>query len=223
VSARAGILALLVAATTVAGPSRGVADSSGPDSPRRWLSIGLLGGSTQWNPKLADYQWSVTPHAGFGAEAVAGFGRWEAGARVIRTGTSQTIGVPGAIDEAAVHATSFEAVARRSITSWRSIRASMIASTGLLHLGYDPDRVSIPSSGSGSTEVTLAPLNAWIGGAGLTLRRPLGGVWSLGLEVEQEIFALDTAHRNGSAIEQGSTSFGDWSARFELARIFASR
>jgi len=213
--------ALLVAAVA-ATPARSEAGpfSAASETPRRWFSIGVLGGSTQWNSKLADYQWSVTPRAGFGGEAMAGFGRLEAGIRFVRTGTSQAIGVPGAIDQTRVHATSFEVVTRARVWEWHQVQSLATVSTGLLHLGYDPDRVSIPS-GSGSTEVSFDPINAWAVGAGVALRRPLGGAWRMGVDVEQEMFALDTAHRQGGAIEQGRTSFGDWSARFELARIFA--
>jgi hypothetical protein len=43
------------------------------------------------------------------------------------------------------------------------------------------------------------------------------------MEVERRYFALDTAHRNGATIEYSRQSFGDWSARLELAMVYGLR
>jgi len=62
-------------------------------------------------------------------------------------------------------------------------------------------------------------VNEWIGGAGVALRRPFRGPWAAGVELDHRLFALDTAHRNGSVIEYKRQTFGDWSARLELAWV----
>ena len=41
--------------------------------------------------------------------------------------------------------------------------------------------------------------------------------WVTGVQVDYRVFSLETAHRNGDAIETGRESFGDWSARLAIA------
>jgi hypothetical protein len=57
----------------------------------------------------------------------------------------------------------------------------------------------------------------------VALRHALPGPWSTGLEVERRVFGLDTAHRNGSVIEERRETFGEWSVRLEVARWFGRR
>jgi hypothetical protein len=94
---------------------------------------------------------------------------------------------------------------------------------GRLHLGYAPDHVAVSASGSGAIPVTLAPIDEWVTGGGLALRRGLAGPWAVTLEADAQVFAMDTAHRNGGAIEMERERFSEWSARFELARIYGRR
>ena len=64
----------------------------------RWVSVSLLGGTAQPVSKLADYQWDVHPHAGWGAQALVGLGGWSVGPRLWRSGTSQALGLTGTPD-----------------------------------------------------------------------------------------------------------------------------
>jgi hypothetical protein len=45
----------------------------------------------------------------------------------------------------------------------------------------------------------------------------------VGFELDHRIFALETAHRDGSQIEMKREAFGDWSARLELAWLHGRR
>jgi hypothetical protein len=215
----AGIGALLLASVggAAASPRDGARD---PGS--RWFSIGLMSGSTRLDSGLSDYRWDMTPRMDWGAQALAGRGRFATGLRVWRAQTSQLIDPADAASAAQVRVTTTELVGHGRFATALGCDFMAVASTGLLHLGYHPDRVTVaPPLGGTPVAVDLAPVNEWVGGAGLAMRRPIGGAWAAGMEVEHGFFALDTAHRNGSTIEYGRRTFGDWSARFELA--WASR
>jgi len=183
----------------------------------RWMSLGLLGGPTLPDPSLDDYQWSMTPRFGWGAETLAGVGRYAAGIRLWTTRSPQELGVSGAPATTTVTRTSWELVGRATVARVAGFELCASASAGRVHLGYDPDQVSIPSPG-GPVEVNFAALNEWIGGGGLGVRRPLAHRWSAGLEIEHRIFALDTAHRAGTNVVSERSTFGDWSARLALDR-----
>lgn len=205
----AGLGALLLAAP--------VAAADGPAASGRWFSIGVLGGSTRLDDGLTDFQWDVTPRMDWGAQALVGGGRFGTGLRLWRTRSTQQIDPSAA---ATVHATSTELVGRGRVASVLGCDVMGVASAGMLHLGYQPDQVTVtPTGGGGPITVDLKAVNEWIGGAGLALRRPLGGPWAAGLEMDRRFFALDTAHRNGTVIEYGRRTFGDWSARLELAWV----
>ena len=49
---------------------------------------------------------------------------------------------------------------------------------------------------------------------------PDGRRFAIGTEVERRVFGLDTAHRAGATVVMDRESFGEWSARLELARVF---
>jgi hypothetical protein len=189
--------------------------------PGPWLSVGVLGGSTQFDPHLADYAWNVNPRAGFGAEALAGFGPVGGGVRVWRARTSQHLGLAEAPDPS-VDATSFDVVGRLRLFSLLGAQLQACASTGRLHLGYSPDHVLVGSGGS-AVDVALAPVDAWSYGAGLAVRRGLVGAWAAGVEVDAQRFSMETAHRSGSTIVTGNERFNDWSARLGLERVFGRR
>ena len=183
----------------------------------RWASLGLLTGPTLPDPSLSDYQWRMTPRIGWGAESFTGIGRYAAGIRVWSTSTPQELGVSGAPAATTVTRTSFELVGRATLARLAGYEWTASASAGRVHLGYRPDQVSISTAG-GPVDVSFAPLDEWIGGGGLGLRRPLAGPWSAGLELEHRIFALDTAHRAGTTVVSERSTFGDWSARLALTR-----
>jgi len=187
----------------------------------RWISLGVLSGSTVPDHALSNYQWSTSPHLGWGGQALLGFGRFATGARVWSTATDQAIGLP---DEASarVRRTSLELVGHGRLARWGGAELSGIASVGWLHLGYQPDQVTISSGGS-PVVVDLAPVNEWIAGGGLAIKRALASAWTLGLELDRRMFRLDTAHRDGNTIVERRETFGDWSARLELARLYSWR
>src|SRR5262249_37928795 len=150
-------------------------------------------GSTQPLASLADYQWDVRPHAAWGAQALVGSGRWSGGVRIWRSGTTQALGLPGTADPH-VSTTSYDLVGRPRVASWRGLECLGLASGGRLAIRYQPDHVTL-DTGANPVEVSFAPVWQWVAGAGLGVRAPLRGGWSLGLETERTVFALDTAHR----------------------------
>jgi hypothetical protein len=183
------------------------------------VSLGVLTGSTAPDHALADYQWDVTPHAAWGAQAIASLGPLEAGVRGWSTSTTQATGLAGT-PPVSVRETSFEMIGRRRLAGLAGVQWLAVASTGWLHLGYTPDRLMVATGGAQPPiAVTLAPVDTWIAGAGLGARRRIGA-WGFGLEVERRFFAFDTAHRSGTTVVERRESFGDWSARLELARYF---
>jgi hypothetical protein len=184
----------------------------------RWYSLGILTGSIRLDPALANYQWDVTPRLAWGGQVMAGEGRWALGPRVLATQTTQGSGVSGTSGPV-VHATSWELVGNARLAKPLGVELLALGSSGLLHLGYQPDQMTLDVSGT-PVVVDFHPIDEWIGGAGLAARRELVGPWRAGLEGEWRRFSMDTAHRNGSVIETQRQSFDDWSIRLELARRF---
>lgn len=214
--------AVLSAAPAVAGdpdsPGARVTWLSRPVTPsERWASVGALGGVTLPDPALADYQWQIAPRAGWGAVTLAGHGPWGIGLRAWTTATQQEIGAPGAPASTRVSTTSLELLGRLNVTVVHELTLSVTGAAGRFRLGYSPEHVTI-ATGGGPVEVTFAPVEDWVGGAGLALQRPLGSRWRAALEMEHRVFAIDTAHREGDQIVQGRSTFGDWSARIALER-----
>jgi hypothetical protein len=178
--------------------------------------VGLVTGSTQFDAELADYQWDTTPRLGWGVQALAGRRRLGLGLRVWRASSTQSIGDLGAAPQ--VRATSVELVGEARVAEVLGTQVLATIGGGRLHLGYDPDQVTIqPPSPAGPIVVDLVPVGTWIGGGGLALRRAVAPAWTVGLGVDARVFAIETAHRAGSAIVYARESFGDWSARCELA------
>jgi hypothetical protein len=171
-------------------------------------------GATGPDASLADYQWDVRQHPGWGAQAMVGAGRFAAGLRLWQFQTTQRIDLDDGTPSPAVRSTSVELVGDGALAEAWGMRFSAMASVGRVHLGYHPDQLTIQSAG---TEVRLAPVDEWIAGGGLKVRRPVAPAWNVGLEVDHRVFGLDTAHRNGAEIEHRRETFGEWSARFELS------
>ena len=184
----------------------------------RWVSVSVLGGTAQPVSKLADYQWDVHPHAGWGAQALVGRGGWSVGPRLWSSGTTQALEAPGTPDPH-VSTTSLDLVARSRLARWRSVECVALASGGWLAIRYQPDRLTL-DTGAGPIEVALGSVDTWIAGAGLALRAPVAGGWTVGMETERRVYALDTAHRSGSAVTYARETFGDWQMRFELGRAW---
>jgi hypothetical protein len=199
-----------------ASPGAGGSPGSAPASRGVWASAGVLLGSTQPSQGLSDYQWDTSPQLGWGGRALVGTGRFAAGVRVWRVATTQELALEGT-EPPAVQATSVELVGEGGVATWWGARWSALASVGRLHLAYHPDRLTIQPSG---TEVHMAPIDEWIAGAGVSVRRPIAAAWSVGLEIDHRVFGLDTARHDGGATENQRESFGEWSARLELARLY---
>jgi hypothetical protein len=199
-----------VDATLPQGPAPG-----GP-SDRAWISVGLIAGTTQFDAKLADYQWDTTPRAGWGVRALVGRGPLACGLRAWRASTTQSIGDLGEPPD--VHATSWELIGEGGLIEVMGTRVLATGSAGRLHLGYQPDRITIQPPGTSPIVVDLEPVGAWIVGGGLMLRRAVAAAWTVGLGAEVRMFSIDTSHRAGDVIVQAREALGDWSARFELAR-----
>jgi hypothetical protein len=212
----AALLALAPAARADEAVEPG--NSRGPA--RAWLSVAALFGSTQPDAKLADYQWTTSPSAGWGGQLEAGRGRGSIGLRLWSSDTHQSIDVPGASAQSAtVNELTYEAVLAARIWTVAGIGIEPAVSAGRLHLAYRPDQVAIPTGGaSGATVVQLGPIDEWQWGGGIALKRSFGGPWSAGLGLDVRSYSLDTAHRNGSVIETGRQGFQDWSLRFLIAR-----
>jgi hypothetical protein len=205
-AAAAGVLAVVPAA------AGGFAGNQTP-----WISIGILSGVTQPDRKLADYQWDTVPRLGWGGQAVVGGRAWSAGLRLWTASTTQRLDAQDPDARSTARWTSLEVVGRRRLATLLGNQVAALASAGRVHLGYDPDRITFDVNGTPVT-VVLEPVDEWIMGAGVSLQRPLGASWDLGLEIERRRFELDTAHRDGDAIEYARESFGDWSARLAIAR-----
>lgn len=202
---------------TDSGSPSAAARPAGEQAAGHRISLGLLAGPTLPDPSLSDYHWRMTPRMGWGAETWVGFGRYAGGIRLWTTSTPQEIGASGAPASTTVTRTSLELVGRATLAHVAGLEFFASAGAGRVHLGYHPDRVSIPSPG-GPVDVTFAAIDEWIGGGGLGLSRPLAHGWDAGLELEHRIFTLDTAHRAGTTVVSERSTFGDWSARLALTR-----
>jgi len=203
-------------------PSSRGTESHARESGSPWVSIAALGGASAWDPKLDDYQWSVGPSAAYGAQTLVGVGRWAGGVRLWRSRSSQQIDPNSSATEATVHATSLELVGRARLASRSRTALSLELTGGWLRLSYAPDHAQV-ATGSGTVDVEFRPVDTWVAGAGLAFEQSLAGAWSLGFGVNQRLFSLETAHRNGNSIELGREQFLDWSARLEVAKHWGWR
>lgn len=222
--------AMAAAMTLVAGPARASEADPGLDPthaprnghPGEHISMAFLTGSTQFDAGLADYQWNTTPRFGWGILGLVGRGRLAAGLELWRAGTTQAIGDLGPAPE--VIATSAELVGEARLVAHRGTGLWLRGHGGLLRLGYHPDQIAIQPPGPVSPiAVALAPVNTWTAGAGVAVRRALSDRWTLGIGVDARRFAIDTAHRAGNEVVYARETFGDWSARCEVARVLGRR
>ena len=210
---------LVAGAIALVGPAWARAEGSSSTAPpeRHWVSVGAHTGWLQPDSKLADYQWDTSPRWTLGGEALGGLGRFAAGLRVQRFETVQELGALATPPAAAVRATSSEATAKVRVASVGRIDLLVTAGAGLLHLTYAPDRAQVDAGTGTPIAVTLRPIDEWIGGVGVAFERPIAGPWRTGLTLEQRVFSMETAHRNGPDIERRSESFDGWSAKLGLA------
>ena len=189
----------------------------------RSLSVGLQTGPTLWDGALSNYRWDRGPRIGWGAEALARSGRFAAGVLLFSTATRQQVDPSGGAASPEVRSIRYEAVGRGRLLTVMGSDLAATAGVGRMHLGYHPDRIAIDTGTGSPIEVEFRPIDEWIGGAGLSLERPLASRLSATLALEHRWFGLDTAHRNGSVIETGRETFGEWSARLGGSWIFHGR
>lgn len=182
------------------------------------LVVGLTGGALAPDGDLRDYRWDTTPRTTFGAQAAVVRGAFAAGAHVWMATTTQETGLEG---EAApdVRLSTAELTG-----SWRAFTVMSVslhanASVGRVHLGYHPDVQTFDVEGIDVT-VAFDPVDEWIYGVGLAIRRPIARTLGAGVRFDYHVFGLDTAHRNGDTIERERESFGNWSGRLELSYRF---
>ena len=215
-SARRNDTAKLVCALTLAWAAVSLATPSAAGPLGAWVEAGAVLGASSPDASLADYQWDVSPHPAWGAQAMAGLGGKAIGLRWSRSSTTQALGDGASVPSADVSLTAIEVVARAQVLRVAAARMYATGTAGRLHLGYDPDQVTIDVPGSGPVDVALAPVNTWAWGGGLGVEHPLGTRFTGALEVTRRVFSLETAHRNGGAIETGEQGFAEWNARFVL-------
>jgi len=213
-------LAAAFAATSLLA-ARGAQASARPErEPGTSLVLGVATGTTFVDPHLGDYQWDTRPRAAWGASAALERGRFALGGRAWRSSTTQRLALPGGAVAPRVATTTLEAVASARVASLAGADLALDACAGRRRLAWTPDRMRVDAGGT-PLDVTFAPLASWVAGAGATLRAPLPARCSVALSLERAFFALDTAHRAGTATVLARETFGDWSARLELARRFS--
>ena len=182
------------------------------------LAVGPVGGVLALDAALADYRWDTTPTPVWGLDARISAARVGLGVRVWRSGTTQSIGIPGESSAPDVKLTGTEALGAFRVASLAGVQLLASANVGALHLGWSPDRVTLPPLGAGSSiQVSFDPVTEWIGGVGITAQRRLFGGLDLSLGIERSWFQLDTAHRAGTEIVTGRDTFGNWMVRAQLS------
>lgn len=200
----------------------GLAKTSGAAPLAPQWSLGVSGGTTKFDPHFGDYQWSLSPHPAWGAQAGAGLGRYGLSLRVWTASSTQQLDASASSAEARVRTTTFDLAGDVRLVGFGGTSLLARASGGRVAIGYDPDHVTI-DTGSGVADVELSPVHAWSWGAGAAVRQAVTQRWTATLAVERQVFAFDTAHRNGSSVELAREAFGNWNGRLELARLFGAR
>lgn len=220
---RARTARVVAAAVAVASllAARGAQASARPArEPGTSLVLGIASGTTFVDPHFGDYAWDTRPHTAWGASAALARGRFALGARAWRSSTTQRLALPGGALAPRVRTTTLEAVASARVASLAGLGLALDACAGRRRLDWTPDHANVDAGGT-PIDVTFAPLSSWVAGAGATLRAPLPARCSAALSIERAFFALDTAHRAGTTTVLARETFGDWSARLELARHFS--
>lgn len=207
----AAVLAMLPATAWADGPTES------------WFGVGTYGGAIFLDQHLADYRWDTSPHAVWGLQGFYRHDRYGAGARVWRTGTTQSTGLLDASSSPSVNLTGADLVFEPRIGAWRGLQFFALASGGLLRISYSPDSIVLDDPGSGEPlTVDAPPVHEWTAGAGLGLRHHVPGRATLGFSLERSVFRLDTAHRKDDVVIEDRETFGNWTARLELSRWFFS-
>ena len=182
----------------------------------RWVAVGPTAGGLGLDSDLADYRWDTRPASQWGAQAMVGRGRLAGGLWAWSAGTTQGTGLPEADVTPRVALRSIAAVGLVRVASPLGCALWLGGQAGRLRMRWEPGELAI-ETGAGPVTVAYQDIDEWSLGVVAELRRSLGRGVVAGLQVERSGFALDTAHRNGGAVELGRDRFTNWSARLQLA------
>ena len=193
-------------------------DAGGQPQPAWQLELGAVIGTAAPDGDLADFRWDINPALQTGLAATIYHGRFGFGARVLRTQTTQASGIPGETQAPDVNLTTTELVGRVKALEYWGVALWGSAHGGLLHVGYDPDRLTF-DTGILPEPITIdyASINEFAAGLGVELRTEIARHAAISLQAEQTTFALDTAHRVGSEIVQSRDRFYSWSLQLQVS------
>lgn len=185
----------------------------------RWnLDAGPIVGALALDGHLADYNWDTRPAFQAGVQAVVRHGRLGGGLKVWRAQTTQSTGIPGETTTPRVNLTAVEIVGEARVARIRALEVWGSMHTGTLHLGFDPDELTVDlGGGGGPVTVQYNAISEWDFGVGMALRTVLTRQLALALQAEGTTFALDTAHRRGNQIVEGRERFYTWSLRLQAS------
>lgn len=204
------MIACVTSALLLAAPSRA----------QTTLTFAATGGLSRADASRARYRWDERAHAAYGASASLARGRFAAGARFERTGATQALELGAAAPaEAAIAATSLEALARVRVARVGGASLALTGAAGRTWFAWTPEHVDV-NTGVGVTTVRFAPVATPSAAAGAVCALEVGR-WQLGVAAERRFVTLDTAHRAGEQVVYAKETFGDWNARLEVARTFA--
>lgn len=188
------------------------------DRAAHWqVAVGPAVGITVPDPRLGDYRWDTGPALQSGLQATLYRGRFAGGVRVLRSRTTQSSGIPGATQTPDVDLTSLDVVGQVRAANFRGVELWGFVQTGLLHLGYEPDRLTFDPGVGTPVTVDYDPISEWDLGLGLEVRGELMTHVALSLQAESTTFALDTAHRSGNEIVESRDRFYSWSLRLQVS------
>lgn len=214
--------AALCLSLALAGPAFAAGETIDGDAagPATRMEVGIVAGGIALDPHLEDYRWDTGPAWQSGAQTTLLRGRFGAGARVWRSGTTQATGIPGEDQAPRVTMTGVEltgqirALSVRGIELWGSLHG------GRLFLGYDPDSFTFDVGGVGPVTVAYEPITEWDYGVGAAIRGELGAHMALALQADLTSFSLDTAHRRGDEIVETRERFSTWNLRAQASWVF---
>lgn len=185
--------------------------------PAAWrVSIAPTIGALALDSHLADYRWNTSLAIQPGLRVALHHARFATALRTAWAGTEQATGIPGETSAPKVNMTQLDLALEGRITNLGSIELWGLAHGGRMFLGYEPDHMTFDAGGSPVT-VDFDPITEWCYGLGIALRRDLARHLALGLQLDQTVFRLDTAHRSGDEIVESRESFSNWS--FSLALL----
>jgi hypothetical protein len=182
-----------------------------------WAAVGPTAGGLGLDPDLADYRWDTRPAAQWGARALVGRGPLAVGIQAWRAGTTQGTGLPEADTAPHVALTSLAAVALARVAAPLGCEVWLGCQAGRLHATWEPGELVVAAAGGEPVTVHFNDVEEWCLGVVVEVERQLGHGLVASAQAERSGFALDTAHRNGDAIEFGRDRFAAWSARLQLA------